>query len=363
MPDPRAIAKTASVYCFWITVRPRTLKIPQTLRTTAPFRSGLRLLILYICAVIGLVLLFVSIEHQPSENQRLAFPNLTQVLTETIDGVPLHPGRRPDEIRSIDDPVFAQVLTDDTFLTPDDRVVGVHLNGVSRAYPLWVLEAREIVNDRMNNEAICVTYCPLSASTVVFRATAGQQSLTFGNAGALYECNLVLYDRQTGSLWYQIRGQAIAGKLKKTQLNTIPASVIRWADWRAQFPDSTVLVADPQTGRFFRALPTGIADVHPPPSEPAAPVSRFDPKLPPMQHVIGFSYCDRHICFIADEFGSVPQGEFRIPGTEPPLAIRRIGNITSLLAPDGTELPIIPAYWFAWHAAFPQTEIVSGVAR
>ncbi len=94
-------------------------------------------------------------------------------------------------------------------------VVGVYFGGTARAYPLWVLGSREIVNDRFGNDAVSVTYCPLSASAVVFLSRVGSRSLTFGNEGALYECNLVLYDRQTYSLRYQLRGSAITGTFQE----------------------------------------------------------------------------------------------------------------------------------------------------
>jgi len=83
------------------------------------------------------------------------------------------------------------------------------------------------VNDRFGNDTVCVTYCPLSASAVVFLSRVGNRSLTFGNEGALYECNLVLYDRQTHSLWYQLRGSAIAGDYKNARLRIVPAVVAR----------------------------------------------------------------------------------------------------------------------------------------
>ncbi len=35
--------------------------------------------------------------------------------------------------------------------------------------------------------------------------------MTFGTSGKLYLSDLVMYDRQTESLWFQIEGRAIAG--------------------------------------------------------------------------------------------------------------------------------------------------------
>jgi hypothetical protein len=57
----------------------------------------------------------------------------------------------------------------------------------------------------------CVTYCPLSASALPFHSRLDGKCLTFENHGDLYECNLVMYDRGTDSLWYQLGGMGLYG--------------------------------------------------------------------------------------------------------------------------------------------------------
>lgn len=133
-----------------------------------------------------------------------------------IDGVPLHPGRKRDEIEAIDQPLFASSAPNTAALSDDDWVIGVHRDGTARAYPLWILARREIVNDRFKAEPVCITYCPISGSALVFSSRVNGQPVTFGNEGALYEANLLLYDRESNSLWYQLRGLAIAGPARGT---------------------------------------------------------------------------------------------------------------------------------------------------
>jgi hypothetical protein len=277
----------------------------------------------------------------------------------TFDGVPLYPGLPADEIQPIDHPLFAPRPADHAPLSDGDWVVGVSFNGMARAYPLWILGTREIVNDRFGGDPVCITYCTLSDSAVVFLARVEGQALTFGNEGALYECNLVMYDRCTHSLWYQLRGTAIAGAYENERLSTIPAVVARWTDWRRCFPASEVLVADRRTGRFFRALTENrvghaLEDLGPP-----APVSRTDARLPLMQKVLGF-HCDgRPVCLPAERVDEAPDGGMAIAGAVLALTVRRRGGLAALVGPDGAELPVIGAYWFAWHAAFPSTEVVT----
>lgn len=68
------------------------------------------------------------------------------------------------------------------------------------------------------------------------------QEYTFGVSGKLIMNVLVMYDRQTESLWAQLLGEAVEGPLKGTKLEFIPAIHTTWADWKAQHPDTLALV-------------------------------------------------------------------------------------------------------------------------
>jgi hypothetical protein len=65
---------------------------------------------------------------------------------------------------------------------------------------------------------------------------------TFGVSGKLIMNALVMYDRQTESLWSQILGQAIEGPLTGTQLEFVPALHTTWEAWKAEHPDTLALV-------------------------------------------------------------------------------------------------------------------------
>lgn len=52
---------------------------------------------------------------------------------------------------------------------------------------------------------------------------------------------LVMYDRQTETLWSQLLGEAVAGPLKGTKLKFLPAWQTTWEDWKATHPDTLAL--------------------------------------------------------------------------------------------------------------------------
>ena len=63
-----------------------------------------------------------------------------------------------DGIPAILDPIFANRAASLAQMDPLERVIGVSINGDSRAYPLNLLSRHEIVNDTVGGKAIAVTW-------------------------------------------------------------------------------------------------------------------------------------------------------------------------------------------------------------
>ena len=72
------------------------------------------------------------------------------------------------------------------------------------------------------------------------REVAGRE-LTFGVSGKLIMNALVMYDRQTDTLWSQFLGVAVAGPLEGTMLEPLPSRIMEWAQWRDLHPDTLAL--------------------------------------------------------------------------------------------------------------------------
>lgn len=173
---------------------------------------------------------------------------LDEVLFDTFDGgsVPL-PESTPelrarllDAIPPIDNPDYDGPGGGD-WLSPDDLVLGYVAGEDAYAYPFKILNFHEIVNDELNGIPALVSYCPLCRSAIVYDRHVDGEVLDFSNTSALYESDLVMVDRNTGSYWWQVAGEAIVGPLTGTTLTPLPSSVARWEDWRQLHPDSRVL--------------------------------------------------------------------------------------------------------------------------
>jgi hypothetical protein len=149
-------------------------------------------------------------------------------------------GPPPDGIPPIDEPRF-QRTGDVHWVDDDEQVLVVEVAGQERAYPVQVLTLHEVVNDTIGQVPVVVTYCPLCASGLAFDRRTADRVLSFGTSGRLLHSNLVMYDRQTESLWPQIEGQAVAGVLTGHELRRLPAQTVAWSQWRTAHPDGWVL--------------------------------------------------------------------------------------------------------------------------
>lgn len=163
----------------------------------------------------------------------------------------------PDAIPSIDSPLFEDAQTAAMHLQADERVIGIEINGQARAYPINILSSHEIVNDEVDGQPIAITWCPLCYTALVYKRPVykrpsgpDDKPLTFGVSGKLLQNTLVMFDRETESLWSQLYGFALDGPLSETKLEPISALHTDWATWRAQYPETLVL-SKQQTRRQF----------------------------------------------------------------------------------------------------------------
>jgi len=76
----------------------------------------------------------------------------------------------------------------------------------------------------------------------VYARRVADRELTFDFAEGLLEDNLLMVDRETGSVWSQLAGQAVDGDLEGTPLRALPSLQTTWGFWRRQHPDTRVMV-------------------------------------------------------------------------------------------------------------------------
>jgi hypothetical protein len=69
------------------------------------------------------------------------------------------------------------------------------------------------------------------------------KTLTLVPSGWTYKNTFVLYDRETGTLWYPNKKglMGIQGKYFKRQLEKLPSKDTLWKKWMKKFPNSKIL--------------------------------------------------------------------------------------------------------------------------
>jgi len=85
---------------------------------------------------------------------------------------------------------------------------------------------------------------------MVHRREIDGQDIVFGNQGALWGNAMTWFDHDTGSIWSQPIGEAIAGPRTGETLELLPSRLTSWGDWLAEHPDSLALNSFNESSRF-----------------------------------------------------------------------------------------------------------------
>lgn len=264
-----------------------------------------------------------------------------------------------DGIPSIDRPKFVSAARV-KYLDADDMVVSFTHGSETRAYPLRILVWHEIVNDRIGDLAINVSYCPLCGSAMVFDRIVDGRALEFGVSGLLYQSDVLMYDRQTESLWSQLEMAAISGPHAGRELRLLPAQHMTWRAWKQEHPNGRVLSTDTGYDRDYGRQPYGDYEKSP---HIMFPVKSNRTDLPTKAWIAGVVINGVARAYPHDR---LPDGiviEDTVSGAPVRVRFDRESRRFTITDADGDAVPFTPAYWFAWQAFHPDTTVWSAGQR
>ena len=263
-------------------------------------------------------------------------------------------GPAKDGIPAIDKPQF--IAADQvTFLDKDDVILGMEYQGLAKAYPVNILNWHEIVNDRFNDQAVLITFCPLCGSGMAFSAVIDHQVHTFGVSGLLYNSDVLLYDRQTESLWSQLMARAISGPHLGRHLVSLPLLQTTWQQWRKLHPETLVLSTATGFKRDYSNNPYADYIVSPQTMFPLTATSR---RYHPKQAVLGLEINGQVRAYPFIELEKSPENFSELVGGQL-ITVRydRKHQSAAVYDQHAKQLPAVTTYWFAWYAFHPQTEV------
>ena len=129
----------------------------------------------------------------------------------------------------------------DDRLKPKTMVLGVDVEGASKAFPLDALRLVRVVNDVIGGKPVLVVHQPSSDTTTAFVARANGKALNFEAANAEASA---LVDRETGSHW-NAYGACVSGRLKGSTLEAIVLEPEYWFAW-SEFHRDTGIYMPPR---------------------------------------------------------------------------------------------------------------------
>lgn len=299
----------------------------------------------------SIVLLILASTDVVARNDKNGF-DLTNSRIPVDEILPGGPPR--DGIPAIDKPSYLRA-GEARYLKDSDLVLGMVHKGIARAYPIRILVWHEIVNTEFDGEPVVITFCPLCGTGLAFSAVMDGKPLDFGVSGLLHNSDLLMYDRQTESLWSQIPGQAVTGKMAGKSLRRLAVVHLAWQDWRRKYPDSQVLSSNTGSNRDYSRDPYQGYDRT---ERLFFPVSKHDQRYSSKTWVLGlesngvskvwpFPELAKTRGTIVDTFAGQPV-EIRFDAAQ---------ETASAYDADGNLLPAVRAYWFAWYGFYPDTEV------
>ncbi|MHA2402236.1 MAG: DUF3179 domain-containing (seleno)protein [Candidatus Kariarchaeaceae archaeon] len=168
-----------------------------------------------------------------------------------IDIVDLHPGcREPDCIPSIDTPkwlVGSQAFDENNndvdvlgmIIIDDNQIVETFV------FPIIIMDLHEIVNFKTSiGVPVAMTYCPLCQTATAYERMLNGNELILGVSGLLFNSALVIYDRESMSLFSQVWSKGIVGKYSGEHLPQIPLIQTTLSSFLTVYPEAKVLSKD-----------------------------------------------------------------------------------------------------------------------
>ncbi len=280
------------------------------------------------------------------------------------------------------------------YLDDDNVVFGIEINGDTRAYPKRILAWHEMFVDEIGGINFAGVYCTLCGAVILYKTRHDGIQHDLGTSGFLYRSNKLMYDEATQSLWNTTWGEPVIGPLAEQDIRLERSFLVTttWGEWKRRHPDSKVLSLD--TG-YSRDYGEGFAyQNYFATDELMFSISTSDNRLKNKDEILALTFPDHsnntmaisasfllHNPIYLNRLGTMEfvvltdtSGANRVYETKHHKFATYDRDVTVIdsagmkwkLSDDKLEsgdlklarLPAHRAFWFGWHSAFPDTELI-----
>lgn len=230
--------------------------------------------------------------RQALDNSKRDTPDTTAsgAVAKGIDPVAIWDGRKRMPFKALDYPKMVSA-EQGSFLSADEYVLGMTINGESRAYPTRYMWWHHFINDKTDkagpeNPDFMISYCSVCNTGIRFDPRVNGKTLLFDFYG-LYNGVVIMCDRDTQSVWLQVEGRAVKGPRMGAQMQSRPLLDTTWGAWKKLHPDTLVMTGDTPYKQHYgdKVEPRGYDKFPMPVFEQT--LTRHDARLPAFDKVLG----------------------------------------------------------------------------
>jgi hypothetical protein len=180
------------------------------------------------------------------------------------------------------------------------------------------------------------------------------RELTFGVSGMLYKSNVLMYDKQTESLWSQVKNEAVTGPMTGAKLKVLPSSLTTWEKWKKKRPETMVLSLDTGYDRDYSRDP--YAEYY----ESRSGFFGFFKGLfeghEGKELVAGVTVDGRAKAYPLEKLRQSGKTTDTFAGRKLTFSFDPVTGGLEVTDAEGNRVPYITAYWFVWKETHQETE-------
>lgn len=135
------------------------------------------------------------------------------------------------------------VYTQNNKISYSKLVIGISLNGESRAYPIEIMGYHHQIMDTVGGTPIIATYCTVCRTGRIYLSSIEGKQETFRLVG-MDQFNAMFEDETTGSWWQQATGICVKGSQKGKKMDELYSQQMSLGEWVKQNPETKILQND-----------------------------------------------------------------------------------------------------------------------